>query len=156
MRVESKRFGIIEMADTDVIHFPAGIVGFPNENDFVIVGHSDFIAFLQSVRTPDLALPLVSAHVLAHDYPDVSLEWPAEQNGLGPRIEELAVTVVLSAPRGQPATVNLMAPIIVNVVTRRGAQVFLEGSKYTTRELFVLAQKPSREPEPVFKEASAG
>ena len=156
MRVESKRFGNIEVDDADVIHFPGGIVGFPHEHHFVIVGHSDFVAFLQSTKTPDLALPLVSAHVLGHQYPDVPLNTPVEQAGLGTRIEELAVTVVLSAPRGQPATVNLMAPIIVNVTTRRGAQVFLEGTRFTTRELFVLAHPKPEQASAELREASAG
>jgi hypothetical protein len=31
-----------------------------------------------------------------------------------------------------------LAPLLINSVTRQGAQVFLEGSRYTTRELFVL------------------
>jgi flagellar assembly factor FliW len=52
---------------------------------------------------------------------------------------------VLSAPRGGPATVNLMAPIVVNASTRKGAQVHLEGTRFSTRELFVLPKAEANE-----------
>jgi flagellar assembly factor FliW len=52
--------------------------------------------------------------------------------------------VVLSAPQSQPATVNLLAPIVVNIQTRLGGQLFLEGTSFGTRELFVT-QSAARE-----------
>jgi len=71
----------------------------------------------------------------------------AEKAGIVGEEQEFAVLAVLSAPRGQPATVNLLAPLVINSVTRAGAQVFLEGSRFTTRELFVTPQ-PSQPPAP--------
>lgn len=146
--IQSERFGTIEMASEEVIHFPAGVVGFPAEREFVLVRHGEasVVAWLQSVKTPGLALPVVSAHSLAPDYPDVALEALAERAGLGSNPDELAIVVVLCAPRGLPATVNLLAPIVVNAATRKGAQIFLEGSSFSTRELFALAGAPAAEP----------
>jgi flagellar assembly factor FliW len=48
--------------------------------------------------------------------------------------------VVLCALSGQPATVNLLAPIVVNASTRTGAQVILEGTRFSTREFFALPE----------------
>ena len=147
--IQSERFGTIEMADEELLHFPAGVVGFPAEREFVLVRHgeSSVVAWLQSIKTPGLALPVVSAHGLSPEYPDVALEALAEHAGLGSNPEELAVLVVLCAPRGLPATVNLLAPIVVNATTRKGAQLFLEGSRFTTRELFSLpGGQPAAEP----------
>src|SRR6185295_12123717 len=101
-------------------------------------GQSTLIAWLQSVQTPGLAFPVVSAHGLVLDYPDVPLEPVAEKAGLGGSADDYAVLAVLCATQLQPATVNLLAPLLINSVTRQGAQVFLEGSRFTTRELFVL------------------
>jgi flagellar assembly factor FliW len=74
-------------------------------------------------------------------YPDVDIVSYAEAAGLGQSLDELAVLVVLNAPPGIPATVNLVAPIIVNATTRKGAQLLLEGSRFTTREIFMLPAK---------------
>jgi len=127
MIVQSDKFGALEVDATDVLNFPTGIIGFPREGEFVLVRRADsqVIGWLQSTQTTYLTLPVVSAHALAPRFPDVPIEVYAERAGLGSDPEELAVLAVLSAPPGQPATVNLMAPIIVNATTRTGAQILI-------------------------------
>lgn len=140
MRIETARFGVVEVAEDEIIRFRAGLIGFPAEKDYVLIPHgsSAMIAWLQSVSTPELAFPVASAHGFVADYPDVPLEPVARRADIGDALDDLAILAVLSAPRNQPATVNLLAPLIVNSRTREGAQVFLEGSKFSTRELFVV------------------
>lgn len=150
MKFDTTRFGAIEAPETDLIHFPRGIIGFPSEKSYVLIPHatSTAIAWLQSTATPELAFPVVSAHAFDSEYPDVSLTDVAAAAGLGDRSEELAVLVVLSAVRGQPATVNLLAPLVINSKTRVAAQLFLDGSRYSTRELFMLPKVVERNAEP--------
>ena len=140
MIIQSDRFGSIDVDAQDTITFPRGIIGFADEHEFVLIRtrNANAIGWLQSANTPYMALPVVSAHVLMPKYPDVDIESYAETAGLGQSVEDLAVLVVLNAPPGIPATVNLVAPIIVNASTRKGAQVLLEGSHFTTREIFML------------------
>lgn len=143
MNITSQRFGALEVDDDQVLTFAQGVIGFPQERKFVLVPHNaaGFLAWLQSTKTPALALPVVSAHAFGAKYPDVDIEQAIADADLGGTPEDVALMVVLCAPQGQPATVNLLAPIIVNAATRRGAQVILEGSRFSTRELFI------REPE---------
>ena len=144
MNISSQRFGALEIGEEQVLHFPEGLVGFPNEREFVLIPHNStgFLAWLQSMRSPAVALPVVSAHAFGSKYPDVSIEGATSALGLGNESDDVALMVVLSAPQGQPATVNLLAPILVNVTTRRGAQIILEGSRFSTRELFIREQEP--------------
>ena len=143
MNISSQRFGALEIGEEQVLQFSEGIIGFPNEREFVLIPHNStgFLAWLQSTRSPAIALPVVSAHAFGSKYPDVSIEQTTASPGLGDSSDDVALMVVLSAPQGQPATVNLLAPILVNVTTRRGAQIILDGSRFSTRELFI------REPE---------
>jgi flagellar assembly factor FliW len=147
MRIETTRFGTVEAAEDEVLRFGSGIIGFPEERMYVLIPHgtSQTIAWLQSVKTKELAFPVVSAHGFVVDYPDVPLLPIARRMDVGESLEELAILVVMSAPRNQAATVNLLAPLVINSRTRNGVQVFLEGSKYTTRELFVIP-KPTEQP----------
>jgi flagellar assembly factor FliW len=148
MQIETTRFGRVDVKDAEQIHFPTGIIGFRDEKSFVLIPHgsSDLIGWLQSVQTPALAFPVVSAHGLVNEYPDVPIDQAAERAGVKGTADDLAVLAVLSAPLQQPATVNLLAPLIVNASTRVGAQVFLEGSRFSTQELFALPTEaqPSR------------
>ncbi len=146
MEIETTRFGVVEVTEADLVRFEGGIIGFPGEKRFAMIPHgsSPLIAWLQSAITPDLAFPVVSAHGLAEEYPDVPLGPLAEKAGIGGDPDDLAVLAVLCAPRMQPATVNLLAPLLINSEDRRGAQVFLEGSRFGTRELFVVPAEPER------------
>ena len=70
----------------------------------------------------------------------------AQAAGVEGSEQDYAVLVVLCAPIGQAATVNLLAPVVVNAQTHTGAQVILEGSRFSTREVFVLPPQPEAVP----------
>ncbi len=150
MTVRSNRFGAIETVPDTTIDFPSGLIGFPGEREFILVRHSrsDTVAWLQSTTNPELAFPVVSAHGFAGIYPDVPLEQLARNHGVGDDGGELAVMAVLSAPQGGPATVNLLAPIVVDPISRKGAQIFLEGTRFSTRELYFAPREQERETDP--------
>ena len=146
MQINSQRFGVVDIEDDAVLNFPSGIIGFSREHSFALIPHegSSYLAWLQSVTTPELAFPVVSAHAFGDKYPDVAVGAAAHAAGVLGAEEDFAVLVVLCAPIGQPATVNLLAPVVVNAQTRTGAQVILEGSRFSTREAFVLPPQPDR------------
>jgi flagellar assembly factor FliW len=142
MNIESQRFGTLDINEEELLTFPHGVIGFPTEQRFALVPHhgSGYIAWLQSASTPGLAFPVVSAHAFGDRYPDVPVENAAREVGVEGDEDSLAVMVVLCALANQPATVNLLAPIVVNAATRRGAQIILEGTRYSTREFFALPE----------------
>jgi flagellar assembly factor FliW len=148
MNIDSQRFGTLDINDDELLSFPEGVIGFPNEQRFALVPHhgSGYIAWLQSVATPELAFPVVSAHAFGDKYPDVPVSGAAVEAGLEGPEEALAVMVVLCALSNQPATVNLLAPIVVNAATRKGAQIILEGTRFSTREFFALPEAAREEP----------
>jgi flagellar assembly factor FliW len=61
----------------------------------------------------------------------------------------MCALVVLCATPQAPVTVNLVAPIIVNAVSWTGVQTILEGTKFTTREVFVLPKGQAETAAPV-------
>ncbi len=90
-------------------------LAFPKETRFTLIPHgqSTLIAWLQSATTPGLAFPVVSAHGLLRDYPDVPIEPLVDKAGIaGSGADEFAVLAVLCASQLQPATVNLLAPLL--------------------------------------------
>lgn len=157
MKIETTRFGNLEIDPHKVIHFAQGLIGFPEEKDFVMINHRglDTLAWLQSTRSPGIALPVVGVQALAPQYPDVSLEDAARKAGLEGSADDMAALVVLCAMPNTPVTVNLIAPIIVNAASWQGVQTILEGTKFTTREVFVLPKSESEAEPAVAAAASA-
>lgn len=128
MFVQSDRFGSLDIADDDAIVFPNGIVGFPNDNTFVLLRTREDarIAWLQSTTNAALALPIVSLHNTAVDAPTDAMAEAIINQNIASHIDECAVLLVVTAPAGGNATVNVLAPIVINSSTRMGTQLLLE------------------------------
>jgi flagellar assembly factor FliW len=156
MKIENSRFGTIEYADEAVIDFPHGVIGLPQARRYILLSQGDAqaVGWLQSVDAPEIALPVVSAHSFPVPYPDVPLTGALTQAGLEPFGENIAILAVMVAAPEAAATVNLLAPIVIDADRRVGAQIILQGSRFGTRELLVF-QADSHAPESNLEEARA-
>jgi flagellar assembly factor FliW len=135
---ETEYFGTMSYREDSVFDFPAGIPAFTDEKRFVPIESQEHspLLFLQSLAKPRLcflALPIQvvdPAYRLAVSQDDLlTLELaPDRQPGL---ISEVAVLALLSLHDGISATVNLMAPIVVNLKTRRALQAIRQDSAYS-------------------------
>lgn len=140
MNIETTRFGNLTIDPAECITFDTGVIGFRNEHAFVLLRSQQGspIGWLQSTKTGWLALPVVSVEALANGYDDSNVQQAVSLARVGFDANECAVMVVLHPTSPEAPTVNLLAPIVVNVTTRKGAQVILEGTKLTTLEPFAL------------------
>lgn len=128
MRIETRLFGIIDVEEEKIIHFPDGIIGFPDCKDFTLIfdeekGEKKKISWLQSLDEPVFALPVIDPLFIKEDYqPMVKDEM---LKGLGELTEEdTFVLVTVTAPEQiEDLSVNLQAPIIINSDTRKACQV---------------------------------
>ena len=104
MQIETTRFGLVEVPEEALIYFKGGIIGFPRESKFALIPHGDstLIAWLQSAVTPSLAFPVVSAHGLVVDYPDVPIVPVAEKAGLSGDADDFAVLDASGTPLSVP------------------------------------------------------
>ena len=140
MQLKSGRFGTIDAEDGKTISFRKGILGFPEQQDFILLRPvpSSPIGWLQSIQTPALSFPVVSVDALAVDYSYIE----AALAKAGEKVEAVSSTalmVVLTAPGGGvAATVNLLAPIVVNADTLTGCQVVIDAGQYSTKEPFAM------------------
>ena len=86
LKLQSKYFGEIEYEAKDVIRFPAGIIGFEEEQAFLLLpfeGSGGGMLCLQSVATPALAFVVMDAFSLMPDYAPVLQKAELEQFGGG-------------------------------------------------------------------------
>ena len=129
MVIKTRIFGEVTIDDEKMIHFPNGIVGFPELTDFALIhdaekGNQGGIRWLQSVQEPNFAMPVVDPLVIRTDYnPNVDDEL-LKVIGDG---DNLLVLVTITVPTDlKKMSINLKAPLVVNVDTRKAVQVVLE------------------------------
>jgi flagellar assembly factor FliW len=137
MDLASTRFGTITIDEKDLIAFPEGLIGFPEDRKYLLLRQRDNspIAWLQSATDPRLAFPVISLDALTVTFAEDDIAAAAIAAGLEARLENLSVMLVFAAPGKNVApTVNLVAPIIVDSNSRTGAQVLIEGTGLSASE----------------------
>jgi flagellar assembly factor FliW len=138
--VETKRFGVLEVREDQIITFPEGLPGFPGQRRFVLVDLQEGspLKFLQSVDDPDLTFLVAEPLTFFPDYR--VLVQPEDLAPIALEVPEQGMVVaIVSVPEDfKQATVNLKAPVVINPETALGRQVILEGEDYGVRTpLFV-------------------
>jgi flagellar assembly factor FliW len=135
MEIATSRFGPVEIAPVDVIHFPAGLMGFDECTSWVLLGDSQNTAlgWLQSTTRPEVAMAVVSPRRYVPDY---QLRVTRSELGspLGELADQLHVLVILSSNDGG-ITLNLKAPLLIHLAQRIGRQVVASGDQPVRYEL---------------------
>lgn len=131
MRLEGTRFGEIELEDSKAIVFPRGLIGFPEARRYVLLerGSRGPVAWLQSLDTPELAFPVIDGVTIGGSYPEPAPAKLAHEAGISE--SQLAILVVVAAEKGKGLVANLLAPLVVDLESRSGAQVVLDPRKYS-------------------------
>ena len=138
MRINTRVFGEVDIEDSKIIHFPMGIIGFPELTEFALIHDAEkegscAIKWLQSMQEPTFAMPVMDPLTIKADYnPEVEDELLKPIGTLDP--EEVLVLVTLTVPSDvTKMTVNLQAPIIVNAAEKKACQIIVDTEKYPVR-----------------------
>jgi flagellar assembly factor FliW len=135
MLIHTVNFGDLEVPEDKVISFKEGLPGFPQLHRFAILEMEDLKPFqyLQALDDPPISLFIINPFLVDPTYEfrltDSDMEDIHSTNSA-----ELAVYAVATIPEDpNGATLNLMAPVVINDKDRCGKQVILHESKYSVK-----------------------
>lgn len=137
MKVNTSRFGVVDMAEADIVEFADGLLGFENLKKFFIVDPADetLILWLQSAEAADVAFPILEPKLFKADY-KVRLsanELRSLRIDAGHK-KDILVYCILTIPAEVSAmTSNLKAPIVINAASRMARQVVLQENEYSVK-----------------------
>ena len=135
-KINTLRFGELEIEEQDVVRFADGIPAFEDEHEFVVLPYEEGTRymFLQSMASPELAFLMTDPFVF---FPDYSFELDDENmDKLEIKtMDDVLVCTLISIPRSGVAdmTTNLLAPVVINRHTMQAKQIVLEKTQYTTK-----------------------
>jgi flagellar assembly factor FliW len=123
MQIESTRFGQIELDHSDILLMPNGLIGFETCRHWVLLSNpsNEDVAWLQSVGSPSVAVPVVSPRRFDADYRvqlarrDLSL--------LHLRNDDQVFVLAVVSKNGHALTMNLKSPILLNATRQIAVQV---------------------------------
>jgi flagellar assembly factor FliW len=135
MNITTLQFGELTIAEKEVFTFPQGIPGFEQFVSYIFIQpdmESPFI-FLQCVDDRNVALLLTNPFEFFPDYDMELSDSVVTELGIESKEDVAVWSVVSVGEQLEEATLNLLAPIIVNVNTKLGKQVILHGSSYNAK-----------------------
>lgn len=132
MKAETRLFGTIDVADEKIIKMEKGMIGFPDLTHFALIFDEEKkdkkfkIMWLQSMDDGDIAFPVADPLTVKEDYfPSVSEEILSPLGEISEENTYLLVTVTVPK-KVEDFSVNLKAPIVINMDTNKAAQIIAE------------------------------
>ena len=141
--LELPRFGEMTYAATDVIDFPWGIPGFPTLRRWLLLTLEEQPGFvwLQSLDDVKVAIPTADPYFIFETYDPKLPPYAFVALDIKNAEDFTLLCVVVVTADAQEMTMNLMAPIVVNLRSRKARQVMLENSSFSVRE--PIPRKPA-------------
>ncbi len=139
MQVSTRWFGTVDIDDNKIIDFDLGLIGFEDCKRFTLIydvdkGEETAIMWLQSLDEPGLALPVMKPEYIIDGYDPIVEDEILNTLGSDIRTANLAVFCTLTVPEDlTKMTINLKAPVIVNVDTMKGVQLIADNEDYAVR-----------------------
>lgn len=136
MKIQTRKFGEIEVDENKMLTIPEGLPGFPGYERFALLEDPNTVPFcwLQSEQEPKLALVVMNPFVFKPDY-KLDLDAVMKMQGWNDASrEDLSVYVVINISNRQEdkeITANLIGPIVINTKNRQGVQVVLSDTTYS-------------------------
>jgi flagellar assembly factor FliW len=136
MQLNTKYFGVIEIDEKEILYFPSGIPGFENVKKFTLLGKQDNetpFFWLQGVDDPELAFVVTDPFAVNDNYfVDADDDEIKEISVKDPdRILTLAIVTVPEDIR--KISVNLKAPLLINMDNNRGMQVIMKNETFPVK-----------------------
>ena len=135
-KVNTDRFGELEIDEKRIIHFKNGIPAFEEEHEFIILPYDEESPyyFMQSLNRSDLAFLLTIPDIFFPDYA-VELDDATVAELEIQDSEKVLIYTMITIPNGSVRlmTTNLLAPIVFNTANMTAKQIVMDKSNYTTK-----------------------
>jgi flagellar assembly factor FliW len=141
MLLNTLQFGELTIEEKEIFTFPYGIPGFEDYSRYIFIRSDEAspFVFMQCVDEGNLSLIIANPFTFYPEYDFVLSDTVQAELGIA-NAEDVAVWNVVSVKeQAGSATLNLLAPIIVNVNSRQAKQVILHQSEYKTNHQLNMA-----------------
>ncbi|MBC2582578.1 flagellar assembly protein FliW [Clostridium sp. DJ247] len=140
MKLNTKYHGIKEYEEKDIITFNKGIPGFEELKKFILfsVAENEVFNILHSIEDESTGIVVVSPFLTVKDYEFKIDEEKICELEIDSHEDVLVLNTVTLSSKIQDITINLKAPIIINIKKKLGEQIILDNPNYSIKHPLVL------------------
>ncbi|MEB6112863.1 flagellar assembly protein FliW [Kurthia gibsonii] len=127
MKIQTKFLGEVQIESASIIQFPQGIPAFEEEKEFVVVplgAQSPFVT-IQSTKTPSVGFMAVYPYHFKEDYVFNLQQEDLQQLQIEKSEDVLVYAILTLKDTLENSTMNLLAPVAINMKKQIGKQVVL-------------------------------
>lgn len=145
MKINTTRFGEVDIDENKILNFVSPIIGYNEYLKFTIIEqeNNELFQWLQCVDNPELAFPISIPSYFNIDY-NFEIDDVTQEKLELTDVQNLLIYNIVTIPNSNPkgATINLLAPILINSQTNNAMQYIITNGSYTSRHsLFEQAIK---------------
>ncbi len=143
MKVETFRYGSIDIQNEDIYTFPEGLLGFPNCNKFTIVDEDSAAPFriLQSLDQPNIAFVIIDPLIVRSSY-HFKLTLDDIKIIEATSVENVSVYCIVNLAKSiEESTINLQGPVVLNNKAKIGNQFVLFDESFSVSEPIVKLEQ---------------
>ena len=141
MVIETKNFGDVEVDEKNIYEFEYGLPGFEDLRKFTIItddsGETEApFCWLQSLESPEISFIMMDVYSIVPDYNPLVYDDDLESIGEIEGDNLLIYNIVVIPQIVSKMSVNLKAPVVINLTTKKGRQVIVKNDDYQIKYYF--------------------
>ncbi|ERK31821.1 flagellar assembly protein FliW [Clostridium intestinale] len=132
MELITKQHGTFTYNEEDIIIFKKGIMGLENLKKFIIadIKENPVFKILQSIEDEDVGLVIISPFEVKNNYEIELKDDLIEKLSISSQKEVMLYNTVTVNSDVHKITVNLKAPIVINMDKKLGEQIIIDKEEY--------------------------
>ncbi len=146
MKIETTRFGDIEIKETEIISFKEGVLGFENLKEYVIFEMEDGapLMWMQSATEPSLAFIIIRPFEFNDKYTIDISDGITEALKLEKSEDADVFAIVVIPEDPSNMTANLQGPIIINNKNKMAKQIISTNSRHKIKHYILEEMQNNR------------
>lgn len=135
MKIKTKYHGEKDYKEDDILIFKKGLPGFENLKKFILfsVEENELFNILHSIEDEEIGFVVTSPFNVLENYEFRLQDEYIERLKIEKPEDVLVLNTVTLSSKVENITVNLKAPIIINIKGKLGEQIILDSDKYNIK-----------------------
>lgn len=132
MKIDTERFGKVEVDAERIIEFKKGLLGFAAYTEYVLLQYNEEVKFfcLQAIKEPGISFIVTLPELYEPDYHVGSTQEQMDELELE-KCEDAQVLAVVNQVK-EKFTMNLKAPLIINVENNQAVQMLCAAAPWSS------------------------
>lgn len=118
----------------NILNFESGILGFEKYTKYTLKSINDYFYMLSSLESDDIGFVVLDPFKIINEYQIEISSGSKERLNINSPEDILVLNIVTLGENLESSTVNLKAPLIINIKNMNGEQIIIDKNEYEIKQ----------------------